>query len=143
MSKFRELLNKVLETNEDSNLQSDLATVNVSMNLNKDRTDDYKKKLGIYRICSSCGHHIMKSKGRYGNYCPMCSDPITKKDVEVFESEDKNVKGDKEAYQKYYQKILKKYGVKSPAELDDKKKKQFFDEIDAGWDAGENETDKD
>ena len=46
--------------------------------------------------------------------------------------------GGKEAYQKFFKSILKKFGVDSPAELDDKKKKDFFDAIDKGWDgAGE------
>ena len=46
--------------------------------------------------------------------------------------------GDKEAYQKFFQKTLKKFGVKSPAELKGDKKKKFFDAIDAGWE-GDNE----
>ena len=46
--------------------------------------------------------------------------------------------GGKEAYQKFFNSLLKKYGVKSPSELDDKQKKKFYDEIDAGWE-GDNE----
>ena len=49
-------------------------------------------------------------------------------------------KGDKEAYQKFFNKTLKKFGVKSPAELEDDKKKKFYNEIDAGWE-GDNESD--
>ena len=46
--------------------------------------------------------------------------------------------GGKEAYQKFFKTILKKFGVDSPSELDGKKKKDFFDAIDKGWDgAGE------
>jgi len=41
--------------------------------------------------------------------------------------------GDKEDYQKFFQKALDKYGVKSPSELDDEKKKSFFDYIDKNW----------
>ena len=33
---------------------------------------------------------------------------------------------DKEAYQKFFNSALSKFGVKSPAELDDDKKKEFF-----------------
>jgi hypothetical protein len=36
--------------------------------------------------------------------------------------------------------MLKKYGVSSPAELDDEKKKKFFDDVDKGWQA-KKETD--
>ena len=46
--------------------------------------------------------------------------------------------GGKEAYQKFFNSLLKKFGVKSPAELDDDKKKEFYDAIDKGWD-GDNE----
>ena len=41
--------------------------------------------------------------------------------------------GDKEEYQKFFKEKLDKYGVKSPAALDDEKKKQFFDEIEKEW----------
>ncbi len=43
-------------------------------------------------------------------------------------------------YKKFYNKTLAKFGVKSPAELDDEKKKEFFNAIDKGW-KGENEND--
>ena len=46
--------------------------------------------------------------------------------------------GGKEAYQKFFNSILKKFGVSSPSELEGKKKKAFFDAIDKGWD-GDNE----
>lgn len=45
-------------------------------------------------------------------------------------------------YQKFFQSALKKFGVKSPAELDDAKKKEFFDYIDANWE-GDNEKAED
>ena len=46
--------------------------------------------------------------------------------------------GGKEAYQKFFNSLLKKFGVSSPSELDGKKKKDFFDAIDKGWE-GDNE----
>ena len=52
-----------------------------------------------------------------------------------YEGADKDVKGDKEAYQKFFQGMLKKFGVKSPAELSGDKKKELYDAIDAGWKA--------
>jgi hypothetical protein len=37
-------------------------------------------------------------------------------------------------YQKFFQSALKKFGIKSPAELeDDEAKKKFFDYVDANW----------
>jgi hypothetical protein len=41
--------------------------------------------------------------------------------------------GDKEEYQKFFQAALKKFGAKSPAEMDDEKKKKFFDYIEKNW----------
>ena len=46
--------------------------------------------------------------------------------------------GGKEAYQKFFNSILKKFGVSSPAELEGDKKKEFYNAIDKGWD-GDNE----
>ena len=53
----------------------------------------------------------------------------------IDEGADKDVKGDKEAYQKFFQGMLKKFGVKSPSELSADKEKEFYDAIDAGWKA--------
>jgi len=50
------------------------------------------------------------------------------------------VAGDKEEYQKFFDVALKKYGVSSPDELDDEKKKDFYNYIDANW-KGDNEND--
>ena len=51
-----------------------------------------------------------------------------KDSVEVAEED-----GDKEDYMKFFAGKLKKYGVKSPSELDDEKKKKFFNEIEKDW----------
>ena len=40
---------------------------------------------------------------------------------------------EKSEYQAFFQKALKKFGVSSPAELDDAKKKEFFDYVDKNW----------
>jgi len=50
--------------------------------------------------------------------------------------------GDKEEYEKFFQAALKKFGVESPAELDDEKKKEFFNYVDANW-KGDNEKAED
>ena len=46
-----------------------------------------------------------------------------------------HAEGDKEAYQKFFKSALSKFGIKSPTELDDKKKKDFFNYIDKNYDA--------
>ena len=43
-------------------------------------------------------------------------------------------------YQAFFNKALKKFGVKSPQELEGDKRKEFFDYIDANW-KGDNESD--
>ena len=48
--------------------------------------------------------------------------------------------GDKEEYQKFFNAALKKYGISSPDDLDDEKKKDFYNYIDANW-KGDNEND--
>lgn len=39
----------------------------------------------------------------------------------------------KEEYRKFFQSMLNKYGVDSPSQLDDAKKKEFFNAVDRGW----------
>ena len=43
-------------------------------------------------------------------------------------------------YKEFFNKMLDKFGVSSPEELDDDEKKDFYDQIDAGWTA-KKETD--
>ncbi len=38
-----------------------------------------------------------------------------------------------EAYKKFFDAKLKEFGVESPGELDDEKKKEFFNAIQRGW----------
>jgi hypothetical protein len=47
----------------------------------------------------------------------------------------------KEEYQKFFKSALSKFGVKSPAELDTEKKKEFFNYIDKGYTAQNESTD--
>jgi len=54
---------------------------------------------------------------------------------EVEEASEKQKK-----YQAFFQKALKKFGAKSPAELDKEKRKEFFNYVDKNYE-GENEAD--
>jgi len=38
-----------------------------------------------------------------------------------------------EEYEKFFRSVLKKFGVDSPADLEDEKKKEFFDYVDKNW----------
>mgnify|MGYP001179742463 CR=1 FL=1 len=49
------------------------------------------------------------------------------------------IEGSKEEYKKFFDAKLKKYDVKSPAELSDADKKKFYDEIDAEWESDSEE----
>jgi hypothetical protein len=42
-------------------------------------------------------------------------------------------KESREEYRKFFQSMLNKYGVKSPSQLDDAKKKEFFNAVEKGW----------
>ena len=48
--------------------------------------------------------------------------------------------GDKEEYEKFFQAAMKKFGVSEPDELDDDKKKEFYNYVDKNWE-GDNESD--
>jgi len=68
------------------------------------------------------------------------------KDKEALKGKGKDTKkeasGGKEEYEKFFTAALKKFGVKSPAELKGDKEKEFYDYIDKNWDA-KTETDED
>jgi len=65
----------------------------------------------------------------------------SKEEVEEVKEETKEEVSDKQKkYQAFFQKALKKFGVKSPAELDGEKKKEFFDYVDKNYEA-DNEED--
>ena len=58
--------------------------------------------------------------------------------VDYRESVNEAQSGGKEEYQKFFNAALKKFKVKSPAELKGENKKKFYDYIDANWE-GDNE----
>ena len=62
---------------------------------------------------------------------------------ESFNNEFYNALSEKEKteYQKFFQSVLKKFGVKSPAELSGDKEKEFYNYIDKNW-SGKTETDE-
>lgn len=57
---------------------------------------------------------------------------------QIREASDDGKAGDKEAYQAFFRKALKKFGVTEPDQLKGDKEKEFYDYIDAGW-KGDNE----
>ena len=67
---------------------------------------------------------------------------VTKEAHNGHDEDEEEPKSDKQKkYQAFFQKALKKFGVKSPSELEGDKKKEFFDYVDKNWEA-DNETDE-
>ena len=52
-----------------------------------------------------------------------------------YEINDSITEEEKDKYEKFFRASLKKFGVKSPAELDKDKKKDFFNYVDKNYDA--------
>jgi len=76
------------------------------------------------------GGHVPDGSGPYGRG----EGPGKGKgDGSGMEKEEEKVEEGSNAYQEYFKSMLKKWGIKSPASLDDAKKKQFFDAVSKGW----------
>ena len=62
---------------------------------------------------------------------------VEQKETEVLAEKEAEaeVLAEKEEYKEFFNKKLEKFKVKSPNELDDEKKKEFFDEIEKEWDS--------
>lgn len=92
--------------------------------------------------CDHCqGKH---SESEVGKKCECCGNEIIKESNSDSKNDRKleeELLEKSEEYQKFFQSALKKFGVDSPAELDDKKKKEFFDYVDKNW-KGENEKEE-
>ena len=64
------------------------------------------------------------------------NDILDKIDLILNERDDDKIyeaKGDGDEYTKFFNKMLKKYKVKSPDQLSTKKMKEFFDEVEKEW----------
>jgi len=59
---------------------------------------------------------------------------LEKQRIELLE-ETKPKSGDREAYKKFFNKALKKFGADSLADLDDDKQKEFFNYVDKNWES--------
>ena len=80
-------------------------------------------------------HPKVKAAFKSANEDVEITDEVIEEAHEMNEAEDKKSK-----YKAFFDKALKKFGVSSPAELKGEKKKEFFDYVDANYEA-ENETD--
>lgn len=55
--------------------------------------------------------------------------------IDLFREAKEQQSGDKEAYEKFFQATLKKFGADSPQDLEKEKRKEFFDYINKNWKA--------
>jgi hypothetical protein len=78
--------------------------------------------------------HVVKKSGEKEDGTVMKEDSNEESEISKEESEKQK------KYQAFFNKALKKFGVKSPSELEGDKKKEFFDYIDANYEA-DNESD--
>jgi hypothetical protein len=66
--------------------------------------------------------------------------PVAGKDNGYMDEAEEDMSPAQKKYQAFFKKALKKFGAESPADLDDEKKKEFFNYIDKNY-KGENESD--
>jgi hypothetical protein len=119
--------NKYLETKPGSIEDAVLNALNPNTEketLTLPKTDEediveYINSDGSHRRCAGGDGRRVENKAK----------PKNKKEIEETEV----TEGSKEEYQKFFQAALKKFGAKSPAEMDDEKKKKFFNYIEKNW----------
>jgi hypothetical protein len=101
------------------------------------KVTEYIKSDGARRKCAGGDGRRTENHN-----CDKVHSGMTHKEWEASQDtpKDEAKSGDKEAYNKFFDAKLKKYGVKSPDELSGEDKKKFYDEIDAEWE-GDNEED--
>jgi hypothetical protein len=96
------------------------------------------KPLGNPNIMKRGGkeYHVMMFKGSVKNIEKAMKLAMSIYDESVSFNEEVDEESEKQKkYQAFFQKALKKFGVKSPSELEGDKKKEFFDYVDANYEA--------
>jgi hypothetical protein len=63
--------------------------------------------------------------------------------ADLFREAKEKQSGDREAYEKFFQATLKKFGADSPQDLDSEKRKEFFDYVNKNWKAQDEAKDLD
>jgi len=86
--------------------------------------------------------HVMKTMDIEKSLEKVLPDYVSGKEIKALMSESLNeASGDKEAYQKFFNKTLKKFKIDSPADLkSDEEKKKFYDYIDKNWEGDHEES---
>jgi hypothetical protein len=103
------------------------------------------KPLGNPNIMKRGGkeYHVMMFKGSVKNIEKAMKLAMSIYDESVSFNEEVDEQSEKQKkYQAFFNKALKKFGVDSPAELEGDKKKEFFDYIDANYEADNEEVEE-
>ena len=88
-------------------------------------------------------YHVMMFKGSVKNIEKAMKLAMSIYDESVSFNEEVDEESEKQKkYQAFFNKALKKFGVDSPAELEGDKKKEFFDYIDANYEADNEEVEE-
>jgi hypothetical protein len=98
----------------------DVATLNIEIEINGKAVEFYRVGGDDKELKSVKAEVEQKFKGKIA-------------DTKIQNEETIRTEGSKEEYQKFFNAALKKFGAKSPAEMDDEKKKKFFNYIDKNW----------
>jgi hypothetical protein len=124
MKEKEEAKKEEVEVDESNELQAIMALddVGIEAEINKKGEVTVKKK-----DLKKAEAALKKSFTRGGQ------PKLVGEDIELTNEESKLQK----EYKAFYAKMLEKFGVKSPGELDDDKKKEFYDAIEKGWKEGE------
>ena len=84
--------------------------------------------------CPICGTKVLNQT----KYCVKCKKKVEPKEASRRERRAEKSKLQKE-YAAYFEGKLKEFDVGSPSELDEAKKKEFFNSVDKGWIEGKGE----
>jgi len=110
-----------------SQMSSTMKKYNIKPNV------EYKEKL------EEIGKNIIPKKIKSFNESKRGGNTMKKMNMQELRLMISEVLTEENGYQDFFKATLKKYGVKSPGELDDTKKKEFFNYIETNW-KGKNET---
>ena len=116
----------------------------VQAQMQKSHKDMMKALQGLMRKSEHIPKEVekMNEDFRTGRFGVSVSLVDAVKDVIMGKRIDEKGEGDKEAYQKFFQKALKKFGVTSPSQLKGDKEKEFYDYVDKNWTADHEESKK-
>ena len=136
-NKLRKMMLDVVAPKANVRDKSNISYGNISSNMISASVDHWVKALGLKEAMTDAE---MKKLGitnpLKGKKYPYQDEGKQMKEQTLLQRAMRLVseeKGDKEAYNKFFQSALKKFGVNSPSELEGDNKKKFYDYVDKNW----------